>query len=81
MTRDEMFTKLSTKLCRVVFVKKDGEERDMVCTRQIDRVPEELRPKGTGRPEPENTIRVFVPQAEGWRSINVDTVKLFEVIA
>lgn len=80
MNRDEMFTTLSTNVCRVVFTKKDGEERDMVCTRQIDRVPLEHRPKGTGRPEPEHTIRVYVPEVQGWRSINVDTVKLFEVV-
>jgi hypothetical protein len=83
MTKDEMFTQLATHLCQVKFTKVNGETRDMTCTRVIDRIPEEMRPKGT-EPEGkgyEDTLRVFDVKAKGWRSFRVDKVESFEVVS
>lgn len=80
MTHDEMFTTLATKNCRVVFTKVNGEERDMTCTRNLERVPVEMRPKGDANLNEEKTIRVFDIKAQGWRSFRSDNVKSFEVL-
>lgn len=77
MKQSEMFNLLATKLCTVTFTKVNGDERVMKCTRMIDRIPEEMRPKGTEVPNDE-VIRAFDIDAQGWRSFKVECVTKFE---
>lgn len=80
-THEDMFTTLATNICRVKFTKVNGEERDMTCTRNLERVPMDMRPKGENEAdELKTTIRVFDTKAQGWRSFRVDSVKEFEVV-
>jgi hypothetical protein len=78
MNRNEMLEALGTGTCRVVFTKVNGDERDMTCTRVLDKIPMEDRPKGDDSLLNEETLRVFDVKAQGWRSFRVNSVKLFE---
>lgn len=77
MTRDEMIAHLRKQTVRVVFTKVDGEQRDMMCTIGEEFIPEDKRPKGTGRVPPESTIRAFDVNKQEWRSFRVDNVVEF----
>lgn len=79
MNYNEMFDMLANNVCRVVFTKKNGEERDMRCTRILDKIPPDMRPKGESEYS-EEALRVFDLTAQGWRSFRVDSVKSFEAI-
>ncbi len=45
ITRDELLEKLQTDIVVVTFKKADGSERNMLCTKQISKIPEEFHPK------------------------------------
>jgi hypothetical protein len=59
----------------------NGEERDMTCTRILDRIPMEHRPQGDDSSTNKTAIRVFDIKAQGWRSFRVESVKTFETVA
>lgn len=47
LTKDEINIKFAdSKRLTVVFTKKDGSLRTMLCTKDIETIPEEHRPKG-----------------------------------
>lgn len=52
---------------RVVFMKKDGSIRTMVCTTNLAYVPVEQHPQGTGKFSI-NVQRVFDLELNEWRS-------------
>lgn len=80
MTRNDYVTELKNGVCRVIFTKKNGEERDMTCTLDMSYVPESQHPKGTaGYVKNEETISVYDMKAEGWRSFKVENIKEFLV--
>lgn len=61
---------------KVVFIKKDGTLREMMATLNEDLIPEDKKPKGTGKKtENTNTFSVYDVEADGWRSFNYDRVK------
>ena len=76
MTREEMMTALAEGTCRVIFKKANGEERDMLCTREMRNIPEEYRPK-YGENYTDEVIRVFDLDKGEWRSFKVDNVISF----
>jgi len=78
--RDEMFTALSTGIYRVVFEKVNGETRDMTCTRQLDRIPEDKRPKGDANITAPggHAVPAFDTSKQEWRSFRADKVTIFE---
>lgn len=80
-TRDEMRNLLHEKTCQVTFTKVNGEERIMNCTLNMDMVPEDQLPKGTGVVLNENTgvFRVFDVDKSAWRSFKVECVTQFAV--
>ena len=39
MTNEEMFDKLHNEICEITFLKKDGSEREMICTLKSDLIP------------------------------------------
>lgn len=70
-------TRLSQGPCRVMFEKRDGTMRSMLCTTKVDMVvPYE---KKTDRTKPENKDVQFVFDLEKkeWRSFRYDSVKGF----
>lgn len=61
----------------VTFMKKDGTQRVMRCTRSPTQIPEDQHPKnGTG--DSESTLRVFDLDKNEWRSFIVENVKRIE---
>jgi hypothetical protein len=77
MTRDEMSKALAESVCEVKFVKKDGTERVMKCTTQMDSIPEDKRPKSTHHNT--DVLNVFDLDKNDWRSFRVDSVQDFAV--
>lgn len=80
--RDEMLVFLRSGVCRVVFTKVNGEERDMRCTLVRDMIPSDQTPKtaddeSVGTVAPTDVIRVFDLNANGWRSFKVANVTNF----
>lgn len=73
---DSVKQNLQRGIVKVVFTKKDGTDRTMLATLNEDLIPEDKRPKGTGKKVTNsNTIAVYDVEADGWRSFNYDTVK------
>lgn len=69
---------LSKRNVSVRFTKKNGEERLMECTRNMDSVPPSKWPKGTHLlADTEGTLRVFDVKAQDWRSFIIANVKEF----
>lgn len=60
----------------VVFTKKDGTERTMLCTRNMDLIPantvNEERSKKHVNPD---VLPVYDIKEEGWRSFRYDSIK------
>jgi hypothetical protein len=83
MTREDMLVHLRSGVCRVVFTKVNGEERDMRCTLVRDMIPNDYAPKTThddDAVQPSlDVIRVFDLNAGGWRSFKVANVTKFEL--
>ena len=69
----------SKDLC-VVFTKKDGTQREMLCTLNESRIPADKQPKSqasnseTAGQGNESAIRVFDTGIQEWRSFRWDTV-------
>jgi hypothetical protein len=61
-------------IARVHFTKKNGEEREMVCTWNIDLIPTDKHPSGKGCPYDANQVRVFDLEEMEWRSFLEDSV-------
>lgn len=77
-TYDEMLDQLTDRICRVLFTKKNGEQRDMLCTRNMSAIPKAHTPKGIEVSENTEVIKVYDVKAEGWRAFRVENVILFE---
>jgi hypothetical protein len=74
--KTELRENLHRGLVKVVFTKKDGTDRTMMATLNEGLIPEDKKPKGTGKKvENGNTFAVYDVEADGWRSFNYDTVK------
>lgn len=79
MTRNEMIEKLQSRVCRVIFTKTNGEERNMMCTLDANLIPDPIEIKANKSPKPvnEEVLPVWDVDAEGWRSFRVDSVVSF----
>jgi len=75
--QEELSKMLREDIYTVTFLKLDGDERVMTCTKSFDIIPEEHRPKTDKEPK-EGTITVWDVNANGWRSFKYDRVKKFE---
>ena len=61
---------------KVIFTKKDGTERTMLATLNEELIPEDKKPKGTGKKKDNGeTVAVYDVEADGWRSFNIDSIK------
>lgn len=74
--RNEMIEQLRERVCRVIFTKINGEERDMQCTLNMEMIPEEKQPK-TGKQYNESVLRVFDVNQQEFRSFRVENVVSF----
>lgn len=60
----------------VTFTKKDGTEREMICTLNPDVIPKvEITEDKKERKKSENTMVVYDVVANGWRSFTIKSVK------
>lgn len=73
--REIVINRLSMGNVNVVFTKKDGTERNMLCT--LLNIPTEHQPKHEN-PATEfskEVVRVFDIENQGWRSFRLDSIK------
>lgn len=62
----------------IVFAKKDGTERKMVCTLAESKIPSEKSPKNTGKKQSDEALAVFDIEKQDWRSFRWDSVQKIE---
>ena len=70
MNKENLLNLLRTSEVLVSFVKKDGSTRKMFCTLKPNVIPEI---HGRSVPTNENHITVYDLEAEGWRTLNLET--------
>ena len=79
MEKSVLIENLNNGIVTVQFTKKDGTERVMKCTRNVNEIPADQLPKGDKNLSEEkvetDNIKVFDIEANGWRSFNYSTVK------
>ena len=75
------FSALTSKVCVVTFIKKNGEKRVMKCTKSMTFVPEAHHPffNRTSK-KPVGLHSVFDLEKQGWRSFYESSVLSFEVL-
>ena len=79
MTNSEMKDSVHKGICKVVFTKKNGDERIMHCTLQESMLPEQVDVEELiqkKKPNPD-VLAVWDVEAKGWRSFRWDTIKDF----
>jgi hypothetical protein len=66
----------NTKDLCITFTKKDGTQRDMLCTLVEEAIPQDKQPKteGTTSTSSGSAVRVFDTQKQEWRSFRWDSV-------
>ena len=69
---DHVYKQLVTGDVRVVFTKKDGTERTMLCT--LTNIPAEHQPKNQDKEYSKEVLRVFDTENQGWRSFRLDSI-------
>ena len=72
----ELFDVLKDSVVRVVFTKVNGDERTMVCTKDLTKVPVDQMPPQDALPRAvnESVCRVFDIEKNDWRSFRKDSV-------
>lgn len=73
--KELLLNALRTNTAEIVFTKKDGTERKMLCTLQEWDIPKEHKPKGTGIEKTGDVISVYDLENKGWRSFRFDSLK------
>ena len=80
-TKDEINTEFErSNKVKVVFTKKDGSERTMICTKDSALIPEQHRPKQgsdsatPAKKTPDHLLSVYDLEAKGWRSFTIAKV-------
>lgn len=72
MTIEELRKLLSTDIVTVNFTKKDGSNREMLCTTISDYLPQ---PSGSSTSVPSETlVTVWDLEANAWRSFRFDAI-------
>lgn len=83
ITKQELVEKLQNEVVSVTFTKADGNDRTMMCTKMISKIPTEFHPKTdsvvkldeNGNPIESDNITVWDTESEGWRSFNYNRIK------
>jgi hypothetical protein len=76
-TEEQLNQMLREQILTVTFLKLDGDQRVMACTKSQTVIPEASLPK-TGREPKPGTINVWDVNARGWRSFRYDRVQSVE---
>lgn len=63
------------EIISVTFTKKDGTERKMLCTRNMNAIPQDKQPKGSGKTKADHIIVAFDLEKGEWRSFSEESVK------
>jgi hypothetical protein len=67
---------LTVQPATITFTKKDGTERVMNCTLRGDMLPVvEIKEDKTPRKQNDSVLSVYDIDAQGWRSLTINTVK------
>lgn len=66
---------LQTEEVTILFTKKDGTEREMLCTLKENKIPQEFSTKSENRAKSEDALAVFDLEKNAWRSFRYDSVK------
>lgn len=76
------FSHLSYSKMKVVFTKKDGTIRTMICTTNMNIIPSEKHPTGNGiqNETNQNIKKVYDLEKNDWRSFRIDSVISVEII-
>ena len=77
-TQDDLIKTLQMQVAVVTFLKLDGDERIMTCTKDLKVIPEASHPK-TDKKAKEGNVNVWDLNAKGWRSFKDDRVKQVEI--
>ena len=79
MNRKDAQELLRDGICEVMFEKKDGSERQMKCTLNMDYIPEEMKQfqlyKGEKVLENLDILKVYDVDVQDWRSFILENVK------
>ena len=76
--KDMIKEKLRAGNCTVVFKKKDGTERTMLCTLNEDAIPLDSRPKHNETSNrSEDAVAVLDLEINAWRSFRYDSIIQF----
>lgn len=75
MNIEELRKLLTTDVATVVFTKKDGSSRTMICTTMSDYLPEPPSVPSVVSP---TVVTVWDLEQSGWRSFRFDSVKSIE---
>lgn len=74
-SRAELTKALSEQNAEILFTKKDGTDRVMKCTLRSEvAIPYEKKTDRTREGKP-NILPVWDLEADGWRSVNIETIK------
>jgi WYL_2, Sm-like SH3 beta-barrel fold len=68
MTNDEILKKLTTEVCEIVFEKKDGSHREMICTLMPDLLPYVSKENMNESVRQNDFIPVYDLEEQAWRS-------------
>lgn len=68
MQNDDILRKLSTEICEIVFEKRDGSQRTMICTLKPDLLPYVSTSNMNESIRQNNFIPVYDLEERAWRS-------------
>lgn len=77
--REWLFNLLNDGVVSVLFTKKDGTDREMACTLDMEVIPKEKQPKGVERTKSTESLAVFDVEKDEWRSFRWDSIKVISV--
>ena len=73
--REELKNKLLNGIVALEFTKSDGSDRKMCCTLLESEIPQEKKPKNTGKRENAKVLSVFDLEKQDWRSFKMESLK------
>jgi hypothetical protein len=74
-TRKLILSSIKRSGITVSFTKKDGTDREMLCTLAESLIPSDKRPKTENTKFSDDALRVFDLDKQEWRSFRWDSIK------
>jgi WYL_2, Sm-like SH3 beta-barrel fold len=82
ITKDEIQTFLRENITSVLFQKKDGTQRAMLCTLKADVLPPYERKEGEpAKKKSDESLAVWDLEKESWRSFRIDSLISYSAAA